>query len=109
MNFSINKCQYGCILDLYRLKSVSNNNIYRLSEKIKQICRLYLRILIIDRFEKMNLSDKIRALFEGINLRILNESDILRPSIIEFFESLYTITEEDIIRMNVDKVLLTIV
>ena len=57
----------------------------------------------------MNLSDKIRALFEGINLRILNESDILRPSIIEFFESLYTITEEDIIRMNVDKVLLTIV
>ena len=60
----------------------------KFEKQIKIGFKLFTNVLIQNRFTTLSESDKIRILFESINLRVLNEDDLRNPEIIKYFKSI---------------------
>lgn len=89
-------------MTLYALKSMimyqskqgdkTSEESKHFEKQIKRVIKLFIDVLLKssnDRFAKLNQSDKIRVLFEGINLRVLTPEDIKNQNILSFIESMH--------------------
>ena len=76
------------VMVMVNAKDLDQEEFKKFEKLVKRVFRLFITILLRDRFGKMMVYDKIRTLFEGINLRVLTKEDIKDTNVLNFFESL---------------------
>ena len=62
--------------------------LVKFEKQLKVGFKLFTNVLLQNRFESLSESDKIRILFEAVNLRVLKEDDIRNHEVMSFIKSL---------------------